>query len=160
MPVLDKWERNIDLKVVSGEIPVKWRYTLGAGGERFFRALKEEGKILASYCPGCKLWFLPPAIFCERCFSEMEQWKDVGLIAEVKSYTIAHYSLEGERLAKPEIYAFLVWEGVEGGLIHRLGEIEPKQVKIGMKVRAKLAPKTKRKGLIGDILYFAPGKSI
>jgi len=156
MSILEKWERNVDLKVVSGEIPVKWRYTLGVAGERFFRALKDEEKIMASYCPECRLWFLPPAIFCERCFSEMKEWKDVGVVAQVKSYTVAHYDLDGKKLDEPLVYAHLCWKGVEGGLIHKLGEVKPEQVKIGLKVKAKFAPKDQRKGLITDILYFAP----
>lgn len=158
MALIEKLDRNLDLKSVFMKIPLNHRYTLGVGGEKFFRALKEQDKILASYCPECKLWFLPPAIFCERCFSQMERWKDVGFSAEVKSFTAAHYDLEGRKLGEPELYAFLGWRGIEGGLIHRLGEIKPEKVSIGMKVKAKLAAKKQRKGLITDIIYFIPEK--
>jgi len=154
MPLIEKLEKNLELKSVYMEIPLNYRYTLGLAGERFFRALKNEGKILASKCPECGVWFLPPAIFCERCFSKMEEWKEVGLSCQVKSWTIAHYGLDGKRLIEPVIYAFLAWEGVEGGLIHKLGEVKPEEVHKGMRVKAVLAPKNKRKGLITDIIYF------
>jgi hypothetical protein len=88
----------------------------------------------------------------------MEEWKDVGLSAVVASYTVAHVGLDGKKLAAPEIFALLGWPGVEGGMLHRLGNVSPEEVGIGMKVKAKLAAKKDRQGLITDILYFAPEK--
>lgn len=158
MALIEKLEKNMELKSVYMEIPLQHRYTLGVGGEKFFRALKDNGEILASYCPECEQWFLPPAIFCEKCFSKMEKWKNVGLTGVVVSFTIAHYDLEGKKLDVPQVYALIGWEGIEGGLIHKLGEVKPDEVFIGMQVKAKLAPKKERKGLITDILYFAPEK--
>jgi len=40
----------------------------------------------------------------------------------------------GEKLEKPVIYAFIKFEGKFGGLIHRLGEVKPEEVEIGMLV--------------------------
>jgi len=158
MALTEKLERNLDLKSVYMEIPIKHRYTLGVGGEKFFRALKDEGKILASRCPECDSWFLPPSIFCEQCFAKMEEWKDVGLSALVVSFTVAHLGLDGKRLKEPVVYALLGWPGVEGGLIHKLGEVKPEEVYVGMKVKAKLAAVKARKGLLTDIIHFAPEK--
>ena len=36
-----------------GDLPVVSRYTAGMAGERFFRAIKDDGKILGSYCENC-----------------------------------------------------------------------------------------------------------
>ena len=47
-----------------GSLPVPSRYTYGLAGERFFRALKDEGKIMGSYCPDCDHTYVPATIFC------------------------------------------------------------------------------------------------
>ena len=40
--------------------------------------------------------------------------------------------------------------------MHLLGEVEPDEVKIGMKVQAVWKPAKERVGAITDILYFKP----
>jgi len=49
-------------------------------------------------------------------------------------------------------------DGADGGLVHKLGEINPEKVKIGMKVEAVFKSKEKREGSINDIRYFKPLK--
>jgi uncharacterized OB-fold protein len=39
-----------------------------------------------------------------------------------------------------------------------LGEVDPKEVKIGMRVQAVWKPADERQGSINDILYFKPFK--
>jgi hypothetical protein len=42
--------------------------------------------------------------------------------------------------------------------MHKLGEVEPDEVKIGMRVQAVWKPEGDREGSITDILYFKPIK--
>jgi probable rRNA maturation factor len=42
------------------------------------------------------------------------------------------------------------------GILHLLGEVEPKDVEIGMKVEAVWKPAKEREGAITDIRYFRP----
>jgi uncharacterized OB-fold protein len=72
----------------------------------------------------------------------------------VITYTFLNVSIDGSSLEKPEIIAFIRFG--DGGLIHRLGEIEPDQVEIGLTVEAVFKPKSKRIGSILDIKYFKP----
>ena len=146
-----------------------YHYTAGLAGERFFTALRDEGKILGSRCKSCGITYLPPRIYCERCFAELEEFVDLGLRGEVRSFTIARIDREGRPLERPEIeiralisFSFGEDEG-EGettspSLLHLLGEVEPEEVYIGMEVEAHLKPKRKREGKITDILYFRPVK--
>jgi uncharacterized OB-fold protein len=60
--------------------------------------------------------------------------------------------LDGNRKKTPEIIAFISFG--DGGLIHRLGEIDIDDVAIGMRVEAVFKAKTKREGSIQDISYF------
>jgi uncharacterized OB-fold protein len=137
-----------------GELPVTNRYTYGLAGEKFFRALKDEGRIMGTHCPHCNHTYVPAAIFCERCLGKLDQWVDVGIIGDVVTYTFLHVDLQGHTLEKPDIIAFVRFG--DGGIIHRLSEIEPDQVEIGLMVQAVFKAKSKRVGSITDIKYFKP----
>jgi len=137
-----------------GELPVTNRYTYGLAGEKFFRTLKDEGRIVGTHCPRCDHTYVPAAAFCERCLGKLDEWIDVGTIGDVVTYTVLHVGLDGSRLEVPEIIAFVRFG--DGGLIHRLGEIKPDQVEIGLMVQAVLKPKSRRVGSILDIKYFKP----
>ncbi len=140
--------------VWNGQFPQRSRYTFGLAGERFFRALKEEGKILGSRCPRCEVLYVPGRAFCERCLGALEQWVDVGARGTVFTFTVLHEDLDGQRLEPPEVIA-LVRFG-DGGLVHRLREVDPEEVSIGMDVELVLKPAKERQGSIQDIVGFRP----
>jgi uncharacterized OB-fold protein len=137
-----------------GDLPVTSRYTFGLAGERFYRAIKNEGKIYGTRCTKCERTYVPASLFCERCLNELDTWIDVGLSGEVHTYTLLYEDLDGKRLKNPEIIAFIRFG--DGGLIHRLGEIDQDKVKIGMLVEAIFKTKEERVGSIQDISHFRP----
>lgn len=137
-----------------GDLPVTSRYTYGLAGERFFRALKDEGKILGSRCPRCEITYVPGRVFCERCLAELNDWREVGNQGEVHTFTLVYVDRDGSPLETPRLVAFVQIE--DGGLVHFLGEVDPAEIFIGMPVEAVLKPPAERKGDIRDILYFRP----
>ena len=137
-----------------GDLPVTSRYTFGLAGERFYRAIKDEGKILGTKCNDCDHTYVPAALFCERCMQELDTWVDVGISGKVYTYTMLHEDLDGNRLKEPEIIAFIKFG--DGGLVHRLGEINQNDLKIGLRVEAVFKAKADREGSIQDISYFRP----
>ncbi len=136
-----------------GSLPSPNRYTFGLAGERFFRALKEEGKILGTPCPQCGITYVPARAFCERCLAGLTDWVDVGLIGELHTYTLLFVDMEGRPLDEPELVGFIRFG--DGGLLHKL-EADPDALQIGMKMEAVLKPKEQRVGAITDILHFRP----
>jgi uncharacterized OB-fold protein len=137
-----------------GELPVENRYTFGLAGERFFQAIKERGQFLGTRCPQCQRIYCPAAIFCERCFHELDDWIELDPVGEVETYTILSVDEKGKSLSKPMIIAFIRIE--DGGIIHRLGEVDANEIFFGMPVEAVLKPLAERQGSILDILYFKP----
>ena len=123
-------------------------------GERFFRALKDEGKFLGSRCPHCDITYVPGRSFCERTMAECEEWMDVGTQGIVDTFTVLHVDYDGSELDEPTVVAFVRIE--DGGIVHVLGEIEPEEVFIGMPVEAVLKPQGDRIGSITDIEHFKP----
>ena len=149
-----------DIRYVYGEIPVNYAYTLGVAGERFFREIMENGRFMGTRCQQCEYTYLPPRLYCERCFAGLDdQWVEVGSQGTVEAFTVAHVDLEGQRLAEPQLLALIRLEGADGLLVHRLGQIEAEDVDIGLLVRAVFRPRRQRKGSLLDIRYFRPAAS-
>jgi uncharacterized OB-fold protein len=47
-------------------------------------------------------------------------------------------------------------DGSDGGFLHTLGEVEPDEIRIAMRVEAVWKPVSERTGSILDIAYFRP----
>jgi uncharacterized OB-fold protein len=137
-----------------GNLPVTSRYSFGLAGEKFFRAIKDQGRILGSRCQECDRTYVPGTIFCERCLGELDEWVDVGTTGEVHTFTLLFENYDGSPRQEPEIVVFVSFG--DGGIIHRLGEVEPQDVTIGMQVEAVFKPQSERTGSILDIEYFKP----
>jgi uncharacterized OB-fold protein len=151
--MLDKISQAGSARQVQGEVPIYHRYTLGVAGDRFFKAMRDDRQILVSPCPKCRSRLLPPKMYCETCFEETsDAWEPLAGAGFIRSFTIMHRSLEDELLETPEIVALVSWEGVRGGLIHRLEGVEPARVTIGMAVEPVWAEE--RVGAMSDISHF------
>jgi len=137
-----------------GELPVTSRYTYGLAGERFFRALKDDGKIMGTRCPNCERIYVPAALFCERCMDQLDEWVEAGSTGEVHSFTLLYENYDGSPREDPEIVVFV--KIADGGLIHRLAEVNPEEISIDMPVEAVFKPKAERQGSILDISHFKP----
>jgi len=156
MAILEKIDKLDRAIAWEGDIPITSRYTVGIAGERFFREIKDRARFLGTRCEACSLTYVPPAIFCERCFAQLDDWVEVGSTGSVFTYTVLYQDLDEKPLAEPEILAYVKLDGSDGGLVHRLGGVGPNQVQIGMRVRAVWRAPKERVGSILDIEHFAP----
>ncbi|MCR4404310.1 MAG: Zn-ribbon domain-containing OB-fold protein [Candidatus Acetothermia bacterium] len=156
---MEKISKPTEIKHQLGHMEVDhYHYTVGLAGERFFTALREEGKLLGARCESCGVTYIPPRIYCEECFAELDEYVDLGLEGEVRSFTIARIDRDGRPLDPPEIRALISFGEDTTDLLHLLGEVEPEEVYIGMEVEAVLKPKREREGKVTDIRYFRPIK--
>jgi len=133
-------------------------YTLGVAGERFFKEIQENERIMGAKCPNCNVVYVPPRMYCEKCFAKLEKWVDVSKKAVIHTFTVATIDVDGKKLEKPVIYALMKFKGACGGLIHKIGETTPEKVKIGMEVEAVFKPSFERKASINDIKHFRPAE--
>ena len=156
MSILEKPDKLHHAIAWRGDIPITSRYTAGIAGEKFFRAIKEEARILGTRCEACGLTYVPATMFCERCFAALDEWVEVKSRGTVFTYTVLHRDLDGNPLDPPAVLAYVKLEGSDGGLVHYLGEIDPEAVHIGMAVEAAFKDAAERKGSILDIAYFRP----
>jgi uncharacterized OB-fold protein len=158
MPILDRLDHLHRAKAIEGDLPFHSVYTAGLAGERFLRALKDDGMILGARCGKCGTTFVPGRLYCERCFAEIDasSWFDAGTTGCVHTFTVMHIGLDGKPLANPRVVAYIEIGETQGGIVHYLGEVEPGDVFIGMNVEAVLKSSEARAGSITDILHFRP----
>lgn len=156
MALIERLQKTTDVSHWQGQIPMSYVYTVGRAGEKFFRGIM-EGKLFGARCDSCKITYLPPRIYCERCFARLEDhYREVGMKGTVHTFTRCFEAYDGTRKDPPSILAMVRIEGTEGGLVHWLGEVDFERVSIGMAVEAVLKPPHERQGSILDIKYFKP----
>lgn len=158
MPILDRLDHLHRARAVEGDLPFYSLYTAGVAGERFLRALKDEGKIMGTHCAACNVMYVPGRLYCEQCFAHLgdEAWFDAGGLGRVHAFTRLHLGLDGMPLETPRLMAFIEIGESDGGLVHDLAEVDFDEVFIGMPVTAVFKPAQERTGSITDILYFKP----
>lgn len=128
----------------------EYLYTSGILAEEFFKSLKEDCIIKAAYCRNCEKLFLPPRAFCLECGKEVKELKEINQEGKIESFTYAKIDSYGEELKEPFVLAYIKFEGVEGGLVHKV--ISKDKIKIGQKVKPVF--KENRIGSLEDIAYF------
>lgn len=135
----------------------KYAWSAGIATSRFLEELK-NGRILASTCSGCKRVIVPPRVFCERCFRPTDGWTYVKDTGTVNTCSVSFIAADATRLKEPIIVAIINFDGAsEGmGIIHRIEEVDWRDVKVGMRVKAVWKPPEEREGSITDIKYFKP----
>jgi uncharacterized OB-fold protein len=156
MAILNKVDKLDQAIAWRGNIPIRSRYSAGIAGERFFREIKDHARIVGTHCPECDLIYVPATIFCERCFEELDEWVEVGSRGTVFTYTVLFRDLDDEPLETPAVLAYVALEDCDGGLVHYLGDIDPKDVYVGLEVEAVFKEPAEREGSILDIRHFQP----
>ena len=140
---------------VDDELTAAYAWDAGVAVGGFLRGL-EEGRMLGRACPSCDRVLVPPRMFCERCFRPTTRWVELPGTGVVQTFSICHVSWDMRPLEEPEIPAVIAFDGSDGGLLHKLGEVRPEGVRIGMAVEPVWKPAAERAGSILDIVHFRP----
>jgi hypothetical protein len=140
-------------------VNLRYRWSTGAAMGRFLAELK-NGRIIGRKCDRCKRVLVPPRMFCEKDFVQTSKWVYVKDAGTVDTYSVSYIAADASRLEKPLIVAVIRLDGTSGeaGILHILNGIDPKDVMIGMRVKAVWKPKRRRVGAITDIRYFTPAR--
>ena len=146
-------------KVIFTEWEPNARYAWDAGVAigRYLRELK-EGHLIGVRCSRCDRTVIPPRSVCEWCFRPMDEWVYLPDTGTVNTFSLCYVTWDMQVPDEPEIPAVIDIDGTRPpvGIMHMLGEVEPGQVKIGMRVQAVWKPAEQREGSILDVSYFKP----
>ncbi|HIH97037.1 MAG TPA: Zn-ribbon domain-containing OB-fold protein [Thermoplasmata archaeon] len=121
---------------------------------RFWREIPQRYNLIGKKCTQCGQIYFPPRDVCPKCRREsigkMEDYKLKGT-AKIFTYTIIH--IAPPEFVKQQPYIMAIVELDEGPrLTAQLVDIEPENVKIGIRVKAVFR-KIKEDGSKGVIYY-------
>lgn len=139
------------------ELKGMFAWDTGIAIKSYLAAFK-DGKILGGFCNTCRKTVVPPRTVCEWCFKPMVDYVELQDTGSVNTFSICYVTWDVKRIKKPEIPAVIDIDGASPlhGIMHKLGEVDPDKVKIGMHVKAVWKSPAEREGSITDILYFKP----
>ena len=134
-----------------------YAWDAGVAVGRYLAELK-AGRLVGVHCHKCRRLVIPPRIFCEWCFRPMDEWVPLPDTGTVNTFSLCYVTWDMRQLTVPEIPAVIDIDGTHPsvGIMHLLGEVDPKAVHIGMKVQAVWKPAGERTGSILDIRHFRP----
>jgi uncharacterized OB-fold protein len=138
-------------------VDARYAWDTGIAVSEFLRGLR-RGVILARECRQCRRVLVPPRMFCEQCFRPTDRWREVQDTGRVNTFSVCYIRWDMEPLTEPELPAVIEIDGASPGIgiMHRLGEVDPDDIVVGMEVEAVWAPADERSGSILDIRYFRP----
>ena len=151
--VTEKLE-GMDVWIYHGQINIPNSYSAGAVGSRFLIDLRDKKKIMGTRCPTCNRVYVPARSICKDCFGQLDQWVEVSDKGTVLTYSIEYEPKPIQPVDPPVIYGIIQLDGADTGLVHMLGEVDPEQLRVGMRVQAVFSDE--RVASIMDIKYFKP----
>ena len=142
---------------VHDEVDAQFAWDTGIAVGAYLAGLR-RGEILGSRCEECERTVVPPRTFCERCFRPMDSYVPLQDRGTVNTFSLCYVTWDVQRIKEPEIPAVIEIDGATEmhGIMHKLGEVNPDKVEVGMKVQAVWKPSEERQGAITDIRYFKP----
>ncbi|GBC68332.1 hypothetical protein HRbin01_00011 [archaeon HR01] len=163
----DEW-RAENLILTYWRIACRYSHAAGKAATRFLDGLR-DGKILGTKCGRCQRVMIPPRLFCEWCFRDVDEWVEHSGEGAISTYSLSYIGTDpGVRLEKPIIVAVIWFDNTSkkspssqtvlhaAGLLHIVDGVKPENVSIGMRVRPVWRRDGERTGSILDIAYFTP----
>ena len=137
---------------------LKYAWDNGVAIGRYLAELK-NGKIIGKRCKSCKRVLVPPRLFCELCWRPTDSWTYVEDTGTILTCVVSHVNWDASRVEKGKRYhtpAVIELDGAgkDQAILHLIDEIEPYDLKIGMRVKAVWKTPEERIGAITDIKYF------
>lgn len=139
---------------------LKYAWDDGVAIGRYLKEFK-NGRIIGKRCNSCKRTMIPPRMFCEKCFRPTDGWEYVKDTGTINTFSICYVNWDASRRGKDEVPHLPAVIEIDGaspgqGMLHLLGDTDPEELEIGMKVRAVWKPESKRTGAVTDIKYWKP----
>jgi len=147
-----------DRKVLWTEWHPKFEYAwdTGIGYSKYLAGFK-EGRIVGARCKKCRRILLPARAFCEWCWRPTDEWVYLQDTGVVNTFSICYTDWVARKIDVPEIPAMIEVDGTgEVAIMSKIGEVDPKKVEVGMRVKAVWKEEADRVGSVTDIKYWKP----
>ncbi|MBZ0274327.1 thiolase domain-containing protein [bacterium] len=151
---------NAKLPIIEDDPYLEYAWDNGLAMTTYLEGLK-AGKLRGSLDRRTNRMMIPPRAFSEIAnLDPVADYFDIPDSGTVMTYTISYVNWDSSPLpdGQVKIFAVIAIDGCDEhmGLVHRLDDVAPADVKIGMRVRAVWKDAADREGKITDITHFAP----
>ncbi len=136
--------------------PVHLDFTVSVGGrlERFLTRLM-DGVITGARCPETGKVIVPPRVVNPATGRPLEE-EEIELpdTGTVTTFCVINIPFEGQVLEPPYVAAAIILDGADLPIFHIIGGIDPSEVRMGLRVKARWRPDPKP--TLATIEYFEP----
>lgn len=147
-----------DREPVKVQVTTSWieiQHTASLPESKFLRAL-EEGKLLAARTGKDGKVYFPPKEADPATGQELTEYLELSDKGTVTTYAIINIPFPGQRIKPPYVAAYVLLDGADIPFLHLVTEIEPADVRMGMRVEAVWKPREEWGLGIDNIDYFRP----
>jgi uncharacterized OB-fold protein len=130
-------------------------HTVSPGEDTYLRRLA-EGRIVGQRCPLCRKVYVPPRGACPTC--GVPTGEDVLLPdhGTVTTFCIVNVPFLGQRITPPYVAAYILLDGADIAFLHLVLGCAPREVRMGMRVRAQWRPRAEWGTTTRNIDHFRP----
>ncbi len=147
-----------DREPVTMQVTPSWieiQHTASLPESKFLRAL-EEGKLLAARTGDNGKVYFPPKEADPATGLELDQFLELEDKGTVTTFAIINIPFPGQRIKPPYVAAYVLLDGADIPFLHLVTEIDPADVRMGMRVQAVWKPREEWGLGIDNIDYFRP----
>ena len=139
------------------QITLRYRFAAGRFATPFFRALRSEGRVLATVdADGNAL--LPPRPVSGLTNTPTTGWVEVGPTATLSGYTVVHVPfidpMTGVRRPVPYGFGLVRFDGASTNIYHLIDETDRAKLRVGLPLEPVFKPVEERQGNLADIRFF------
>ncbi len=142
---------------IEQQVTLQYRFAAGTYASRFFAALRDEGKILASRDREGNV-MMPPRPVCGLSGLPMDEWVEVGPDGVLAGCTVVYVPfidpMTGSQRPVPYGFGLVRLTGADTSIYHLLDETDPAKIGVGKRVEAVFKPAAERTGSLADIRHF------
>lgn len=138
---------------------IEYQHPAGEVGSRFLSELRDNETVLGKTCPDCGRTLAPPRAFCDQCFTETEEWVEIGPAGEIRAATIIAEDL-GSGPEAPYVLAYVELDDADTALVNvveglDLSDLDEarKEIEVGAPVEVRWKPEDEREARITDFYY-------
>jgi uncharacterized protein len=144
------------LLTIDGHWDFDYTYYAGAAASRFFAELR-NGRIMGSLCPECGRTLVPARKFCDACYVDTTQWREVGLAGVLETFTILTHALPGSP-EPPFVVGYVTLDGASTALLNYvegvdLSDLDAAGMALLNKPRVRVLFADEPKGRITDFRF-------
>jgi uncharacterized OB-fold protein len=142
---------------IEGHWDFAYTYYAGAAASRFFQELRLNRRIMGTHCPSCDRVLVPARGFCDACFVETDEWREVGNEGRLETFTIITASFPGLP-PPPNVVGYVTLEGAGTALLNAVQGIDLSDVDAAGKrmlslTRLRVLCKDECEGRITDFAF-------